>query len=215
MPVIPLVPSDSPKLISSLLRLSAHHLTLAASASQPLKSRTLSLHLSVPVPVLIPSVVISRPTTASRPSTPLNPSPLAPQIRLCWPLCAFINYIFTYLPGRSGTRTRSFSPCSPVRPRGPRLTAWGFLLVSSNHSYKMHHLGLGRTVGIWTAAFLDASYKRWHSNTLTPSQATMAWDRISWASSSVPNLTIGNESVPIQLAQCWLPGLAISNAKNE
>jgi len=79
---------------SSLLRLSAHHLVLAASASQPLKSGTLSLYLSVPVPVLIPFVVISRPTTASRPSTPLNPSPLAPQIRLCWPLCAFINYIY-------------------------------------------------------------------------------------------------------------------------
>jgi len=41
MPVIPLVPSDSPTLISSLLRLSAHHLALAASASQPLKSGTL------------------------------------------------------------------------------------------------------------------------------------------------------------------------------
>jgi len=25
---------------------------------------------------------------------------------------------------------------------------------------------------------------------------------------------IGNESVPIQLAQCWFPRLAISNAKN-
>jgi len=25
----------------------------------------------------------------------------------------------------------------------------------------------------------------------------------------------GNESVPIQLAQCWFPGLAISNAKYE
>ena len=83
MPVIPLVPSDSPTLISSLLRLSAHHLALAALASQPLKSGTLSLYHSVPVPVLTPSVVISRPTTASRPSTPLNPSPLAPQIRHC------------------------------------------------------------------------------------------------------------------------------------
>jgi len=50
MPVIPLVPSDSPTLISSLLRLSAHHLPLAALASQPLKSGTLSLYLSVPVP---------------------------------------------------------------------------------------------------------------------------------------------------------------------
>ena len=47
MPVIPLVPSDPPTLISSLLRLSAHHLALAASASQPLKSRTLSLPLSL------------------------------------------------------------------------------------------------------------------------------------------------------------------------
>ena len=94
MPVIPFVPSDSPTPISSLLRLSAHHLALAASASQPLKSGTLSLHLSIPVPVLIPSIVTSRPTTASRPSNPLNPSPLAPQIRLCWPLCASINYIY-------------------------------------------------------------------------------------------------------------------------
>ena len=52
MPVIPLVPSDSPTLISSLLRLSANHLALAALASQPLKSGTLSLYISVPVPVL-------------------------------------------------------------------------------------------------------------------------------------------------------------------
>ena len=81
MPVIPLVPSDSPTLISSLLRLSAHHLALAASASQPLKSGTLSLYLSVSVPVLIPFVVTSRPTTVSRPSKPLNPSLLVP--RLC------------------------------------------------------------------------------------------------------------------------------------
>ena len=63
MPVIPLVPSDSATLISSLLRSSAHHLALAASALQPLKSGTLFLYLSVPVPVLIPSVVTSRPTT--------------------------------------------------------------------------------------------------------------------------------------------------------
>jgi len=27
------------------------------------------------------------------------------------------------------------------------------------------------------------------------------------------NLAIGNESVPMQLAQCWFPGLAITNAK--
>jgi len=84
MPVIPLVLSDSSTLISSLLPLSAHHLALAASALQPLKSGTLSFYLSVPVPVLIglPFVVTSRPTTASRPSNPLNRSPLASLIRL-------------------------------------------------------------------------------------------------------------------------------------
>ena len=83
IPVIPPVPSDSTALISSLLRLSAHHLALTASASQPLKSATLSLHLSVPVPVRMPFLVTSRPTTASIPSNPLNPSPVAPQIWLC------------------------------------------------------------------------------------------------------------------------------------
>ena len=82
MLVIPFVPSDAPTLTSSVFRLSAHHLALTALASQPLKSGTLSLYLSVPVPVLIPFVVTSRPTTASRPSTPLNTSLLAPQIRL-------------------------------------------------------------------------------------------------------------------------------------
>ena len=81
MAVIPLVPSHSPTLISSLLRLSTHHLALAASASQPLKSGT-PLYLSIPAPVLIPSVVTSRPTTASRPSNPL---------------CTFINYILYLL----------------------------------------------------------------------------------------------------------------------
>jgi len=30
-----------------------------------------------------------------------------------------------------------------------------------------------------------------------------------------PALSTGNESVPIQLAQCWFTGLAISNAKIE
>ena len=41
----------------------------------------------------------SSPTAASRPSNPLNPFLRAPQIRLCWPLCAFINHIYllTYL----------------------------------------------------------------------------------------------------------------------
>ena len=85
-------------LISSLLRLSAHHLARTALALQPLKSGTLSTHLSVPVPVLIPSVVTPRPTTASRPSSPLNPSPLAPQIRLLLTIVhANKQYLLTYL----------------------------------------------------------------------------------------------------------------------
>jgi len=84
-------------------------LALAALASQPLKSGTLSLYLSVPVPVLTPSVITSRPTTASRPSNPLNPSALAPQIRLCWPLRAFINiftYLLTYINHRVGQKSK-------------------------------------------------------------------------------------------------------------
>ena len=64
--------------------------------SLELKSGTLSLHLSVPVPVLTPFVVTSRPTTASRPSNPLNPSPLAPQIRLLF-LRVYKLYLLTYL----------------------------------------------------------------------------------------------------------------------
>jgi len=67
------------------------------------------LYLSVPVPVLTPSVVISRPTTASRPSTPLYPSPLAPQIRLCWPLCTFINYIYLLIYLISSQLSRSMT----------------------------------------------------------------------------------------------------------
>jgi len=82
-----------------IIHIHVHHLALAASASQPLKSGTLSLYLSVPVPVLILFVITSRPTTASRPSNPLSLSPLPPQIWLCGPLCAFINYsyLLTYL----------------------------------------------------------------------------------------------------------------------
>ena len=65
---------------------------------QPIKSGTLSLYLSVPVSVLIPFVVTPRPTTASRPSTPLNPSPLAPQIRLLLTtVCVYKLYLLTDL----------------------------------------------------------------------------------------------------------------------
>ena len=40
------------------------------------------------------SVVTSRSTTASRPSNPLNSSPLLLRLRFSRPLCAFINYIY-------------------------------------------------------------------------------------------------------------------------
>ena len=88
----------TPTLIFSLLRLSADSLALAVSASQPLKSGTLSFYLSIPVPVLIPSVVISRPTTVSRHFNPHNPSPLAPHIRLLLTTVRVYKlYLVTYL----------------------------------------------------------------------------------------------------------------------
>jgi len=109
---------------NSYLHFLAHYLALAASASQPLKSGTLSLYISVPVPVLILFVVTSRPTTASRPSNPLNASPPAPQIRLCWPLCAFIIYIYllTYL-FTSSSAARFPAACNVFNVSSP--TAFG------------------------------------------------------------------------------------------
>ena len=57
-----------------------------------------SLHLSVPVPVLIPSVFTSRPTTATRPSSPPNPSLHAPQFRLLQAnVRVYKLYVLTYL----------------------------------------------------------------------------------------------------------------------
>jgi len=97
MPVIPLVPSDSPTLISSLLRLSAHHLALAASALQPLNCGTLSL-LSL--------------RTCTSPDTfrrhlkthycqqafrQLSTSPLTPHNRLLLTTVRMKNLYFTYL----------------------------------------------------------------------------------------------------------------------
>ena len=80
----------------------------------------LSLYFSVGphVPVLIPFVVTSRPTTASRPSNQLNPSPLAPQIRLCGPLCAFIIYLYAYLLTYldDGWRKADAGECQHCRP---------------------------------------------------------------------------------------------------
>jgi len=62
--------SDCPTLISPWFP--ALHLAPAVSALQPLQPGTLFLHLSVPVPVLTPSVVTSTLTISSTPSKPLS-----------------------------------------------------------------------------------------------------------------------------------------------
>jgi len=72
MPVIPLVPSDSPALIFSLLRLSTHHLALVVSALQPPK-----ICNSLPLPLRTCTVPDTfrrhlRPTIASRLFDPLT-----------------------------------------------------------------------------------------------------------------------------------------------
>ena len=52
--------------------------------------------------VLIPSVVTSRPTTVSRPSNPLNPSPLVPQIQLLLTVVHVHKlYLLTHLLGKT------------------------------------------------------------------------------------------------------------------
>ena len=82
----------APALVSSVCQV------LVNSALQPIKSGILSLHLSVPVPVLIPSVFTSRPTTATRPSSPPNPSLHAPQFRLLQAnVRVYKLYVLTYL----------------------------------------------------------------------------------------------------------------------
>ena len=66
-------------------------------AMRPLKFGTLSFHLAILVPVLIPSIasiVILRPTTVSRPSNPPNPSTLVPQIRLLWTIVRIYKLYF-------------------------------------------------------------------------------------------------------------------------
>ena len=99
MPVIPLVPSDSPTLISSLLRLSAHNLALAASVLQPLKSGILSLYLSVPVPV---PYLPSSPQDSLLPTgLPIHLTPLLLRLGMRfgirWPLRVYKLYLLTYL----------------------------------------------------------------------------------------------------------------------
>ena len=77
-------------------------MALAVSSLQPLQSGTLSLHLSVSVPVLI---LLSSPQDPLLPAClPIHLTPLLLRLRFgfCWPLCAFINYIYllTYLVKR-------------------------------------------------------------------------------------------------------------------
>jgi len=70
------------------------HVAKAASELQLLKPGTLSLHLSAPVPVLIPSVVTSRPTIASKPSNMLNALVLVPRVRQTT-VCIYKRYLLT------------------------------------------------------------------------------------------------------------------------
>ena len=85
--------------IFSLLCLSTHYLSLVVLALQPLKFRTLSLHLTSPYlywylpsspqnPLLLPA------------GLPIHLIPFFLRLRFgfCWPLCAFINdiYLLTY-----------------------------------------------------------------------------------------------------------------------
>jgi len=95
-PTYTYIPSDSPTLYSSLLApfvrtsFSARSFSVAAP-----KIRNSLPYLSVLV--LIPSVVTSTPTTASRPSNPLNPSH-TPQIRLLLTIvCVYKLYLLTYI----------------------------------------------------------------------------------------------------------------------
>ena len=94
--------------------------------SQHLKSGTLSFHLSVAVPVLMPFVVTTKPTTASRPFNPLNPSPLAPQIRLLLTIVRVYKlYLLTYLL------------TTVTRPPQPRLPKPNLHIWSRPHSIAM------------------------------------------------------------------------------
>ena len=85
--------SNTNLLSAPFVRTSFGSRSFSVTAPKIWNSLPLSLCTCTSPYMVTPSVVISRPTTASRPSTPLNPS-LAPQIWLCWPLCAFINYIY-------------------------------------------------------------------------------------------------------------------------
>lgn len=62
----------SQTLICSPLHLSTLYLMPIVSALQPIKSGTPSLQLSELVPVLMPSVITSRPNISGRPPTPSN-----------------------------------------------------------------------------------------------------------------------------------------------
>ena len=60
---------------------------------------SLPLYLSVTVPVQILSIVTSRPSIASRPSSPLNPFFLCARCGFLLTMCAFMNYIYLHTYG--------------------------------------------------------------------------------------------------------------------
>ena len=76
-----------------------HRISLPVSLPVLLNLAVHVLSSSSSTGLLTPSIVTSRPTTASRPSNPLNRSPLAPQIRLLLTIVSVYNlYLLTYLP---------------------------------------------------------------------------------------------------------------------
>jgi len=93
------------------------------------------------------------------------------------------------------------------------------LFLKANLIFKKTFSSLGpRSLFIFSIRyFLYSSFKQINRRQQTfPSVAnrdSLRGRRLHGDATWRTRLNIGNESVPIQLAQCWFPGLAISNAK--
>ena len=122
------------------------------------KSGTLSLYLSVPVPVLTPSVVISRPTILPA-GLPLHLTPLLLRLRFgfCWRLCAFTNYIYllTYLQRIEDMTARTTTPnCSASASESySSLSAASWLICSGSGMYRI-------SCSTWATSSWDSSTSR-------------------------------------------------------
>ena len=112
--------------------------------------------------------------------------------------------------------SRNFHPCKLVPQihvshfQSPRCCTW--------HSVKLvaqivrhSHLSLPLNLILLRLLRVTAADSQVGDGTTTEPQWTTSFGFGTRHHSS--QLPIGNESVPIQLAQCWFPGLATSNAK--